>query len=668
LLRALESQCAAAAARDADRASAPGWIAGLLDRLPATSVAFRDALELCHADERRAALVHYVDFHAAWVTICMTWAPHRLPQALAPLHGLESWSTVLTRLHDPDLASRSVHHSALLRARAELLQLRLREATLAAMIDGAVQHLADLEAMLRAPAQGTDDAADPLRRGLVDDQVIAGLRKELDGHRANRAALRAEETAAIRHYRNARGEFAREDATLAALLAMPALTSADLAARLRPGEALLITVALPGMCACVVVIRALATSVIELAGLEAAIELAGRYQAHRRAVLRGAGLRDGVLRAGDAPGRPDAAAAEPTSTAQLIDALHAAFWRPPADALADVRRVHLVTGPGHHSVPLECGAAPGLPLHRYFGLPAFLSVHDRPLPLPPPHEIDIVADAAWGLNPIPFVEAEAALVCTLLNAHGRVAGEAGREHGYLVLDAAAEPALTLDPPKVAELPAQIAEAYASACLGAVVGSNDAGSALGVCSEWQLRGVSSVIACLVPVEDHFMPLLAALFWHRRLRGQMPFDALEAAKTDLRNGQWPPLAIEPLRRAYAATMHKVLARAAWRKRDDATRRIAQTMVGWLPPPYARSSHFESGLLDDRGHRELSAAYCDDVQGGERLIAQCLGYLIDERADPEDLAVRPYARAAIDNICAFTRCFGSGGVAAAGCGLAS
>jgi hypothetical protein len=168
---------------------------------------------------------------------------------------------------------------------------------------------------------------------------------------------------------------------------------------------------------------------------------------------------------------------------------------------------------------------------------------------------------------------------------------------------------------------------------------------------------------VPVEDHFMPLLAALFWQRRLRGQLPFDALEAAKTELRSGDWPIDSIEPLRRVYAATMRKVLARAAWREGDAAAaQRAAQTVVGWLLPPYVRSSHFESGVIDDRAHREFSAAFCEDAPSGERLIAQCLGYLIDERADPEDLAVRPYARAAIDNICAFTRCFGSGGVAGA------
>ena len=691
LLRALEPQCVAAAARDPSRAAEVDWIAGLLDLLPTTSAAFRDALELCHADERLTSLAHYVEFHSVWVTLCVLLAPQRLPQALAPLHGLESWSALLTRLQDAGLASRSAPHAALLRARQELQQLRLRQTTLASMIDGMVRHIADLEATLRAAPTAADDGGDPSRRAPATAQMLSSLRKELDDHLATRAALRADEAAAIRRYRDARGEFAREDATLAALLAMPALTGTDLAARLRADEALLITVVLPGRGASVVVIRAGVTVVVELAGLAAAIALAARYQAHRRALMRGAGLRDGVLRARDARFVPDVVDAEPVSTALLADAMRAAFWLPLADALAGAQRVHLVTGPGHHSVPLECGAPPSVPVHRYFGLPAYLSVRDRPLPLPPLDEIDIVVDAAWGHTPIPFVEAEADLVHALLNSrgrarrvrgrelfepradarplllcvHGGVAGEAGREHGYLVLDAAAEPALTLDPPKVAALPAQIAEAYASACLGAVVGSNDTGSALGVCSEWQLRGVSSVVACLVPVEDHFMPLLAALFWHRRLQGQLPFDALEAAKAELRSGQWPTRLIEPLHRIYAATMRTVLARAAWRGDGgdhDGARRIVQTIGGWLLPPYVRSSHFEAGPIDEHAHRAFSAAFCNDAASAERLIAQCLGYLIDERADPEDLAVRPYARAAIDNICAFTRCFGSGGVAGA------
>ncbi len=90
LLSQLEAQCAAAAAIDSVHASKLAWITGLLDSLPATSMAFRDALELCHADERRASLAHYIGFHASWVRLCMLLAPRRLPQAMAPLHGMES--------------------------------------------------------------------------------------------------------------------------------------------------------------------------------------------------------------------------------------------------------------------------------------------------------------------------------------------------------------------------------------------------------------------------------------------------------------------------------------------------------------------------------------------------------------------------------------------------
>lgn len=684
LLRALESQCSAAVAREGSCAAQVDWIADLLERLPSISVAFREALEWCHVDERRASLVDYVEFHAAWVAICIGLAPQRLPQALAPLHGMESWSALLTRLHEAEPAPRSGPQSALQQARHALVQLRLRQATLASMIDSAVRQIADLEALLRAaPDGGGDPGADPTRRTAAHAQVLAGLRRELDGHAASLAALRAEEDQAIRRYRHARSELAHEDPTLAALLAMPALTSADLAARLRPGEALLITVALPTQRVAVVVIRPKATALVEVAGLASIGELAARYQSGRRALMRGAGLRDGIL---PLRGAPPAVDADPIPTARVVDAVHAAFWQPLAHALAGVQRVHLVTGPGQHSLPLECGAPRGLPVHRCFGLPAYLSVHDRPLPLPPATPgLDIVADPAWSRTPIPFVEAEAELVRTsasargrvrrvpagrlfgrrsdarrlLLCVHGGVAGEAGREHGYLVLDAAAEPVLTLDPPRVGDLPAAIAEVYASACLGAVVGSNDTGSALGLCSEWQLRGVSSVIACLVPVEDHFMPLLAALFWQRRWQGQVPYQALEGAKAELRSGDWPEALIEPLRRAYAKTMRAVLERAAYREGEPGARRAAQTIGGWLLPPYVRSSWFETRGLDDATHREFSAACCESAAGRERLVAQCLAYLIDERARPEDLAVLPFARAAIDNICAFTHCFGSGGV---------
>jgi hypothetical protein len=375
--------------------------------------------------------------------------------------------------------------------------------------------------------------------------------------------------------------------------------------------------------------------------------------------------------------------------ARLIDAAQRAFWQPLAGALAGVRRVHLITGPGHHGLPLECGAAPELPVHRYFGLPAYLGVRDRPLPLPRPDQAEIVIDAAWQQTPIPFVETEAALVRTLLRPagqagrvrrvrgqqllqgrtrsrrlllclHGGSAGQPGREHGYLVLDAAARPPLILDPPGVSGVSPFIAEVYASACLGAMVGSADSGSAIGVCSEWQLRGVSAVIACLAPVEDHYMPLLAALYWHGRLQRQSPWQALADAKTALTSGDWPAPLIEPLERAYRSTMRKVLRRAIHRTGDgeEDARRAGQTTVGWLLPPYIRSTCFEDRGFDAAAHREFSARCCATAAARERLIGRCLDALIGQRGWPEDLGVRPYARAAIANICAVTHCFGHGG----------
>jgi hypothetical protein len=119
------------------------------------------------------------------------------------------------------------------------------------------------------------------------------------------------------------------------------------------------------------------------------------------------------------------------------------------------------------------------------------------------------------------------------------------------------------------------------------------------------------------------------------------------------------IEPMRLVYGKTLRKVLKRAVYREGDDGANRAAQTIAGWLLPPYVRSSYFESRSLDERTHREFSVSYCESAEDRERLIGQCLGYLIEENARPEDLAVLPFAQAAIDNICAFTHCFGSGGV---------
>ena len=677
LLRVLAVQAAAG--------SAPEWMLALLELLPTTSAAFRDALELRPVQERGAALAHYVDFHTLWVELCAAWAPHRLPQAIAPLHGLESWSAVLLRLQGADFASLGVAQASLLQAQRELQQLRVCQASLTSIVDSAIQHIADLEAMLRRATNG--DLAEPLPRLKIDESVVAGLQLELDSHLAQRAQQRDQETEALHRYRDARAELARSDPTLTALTAMPELTSHDLAARLAPREALLITIALPKQRVAVLVVRPQALDLIEVDELPSVTALAQRYQFHHRALTRGAGLRDGLLAPVEAsPAGGPSVAGDRIATAQLQQAVRRIFWRPLVGVLREVQRVHLITGPGHHSLPFECGSPPGLPVHRYFGLPSYLSLRDRPLPLSAPGAVDIVVDAAWGRTPIPFVEAEAELVRELLSPqsrvrrvsgrrflegrtqatqlllclHGGVSGQPGQEHGFLLVDTAAAQLLTLDPPKVATLSTRITEVYASACLGAVVGSNDSGAALGLCSEWQLRGVTAVVACLAPVEDHFMPLLTAMFWLRRRSGQPPYDALQGAKEDLMRGDWPDAAQDPLRRAYRRTMRRVLQRAQWRdaEGDTAAREAARSVTGWLLPPYVRASYFDNVSFDDLLHREFSSACCEGAQARERLISQCLSYLIDERARPEDAAVRPFAQAAIDNICAVTHCFGSGG----------
>jgi hypothetical protein len=86
-----------------------------------------------------------------------------------------------------------------------------------------------------------------------------------------------------------------------------------------------------------------------------------------------------------------------------------------AAAVSEARCWHIVTGPGQHSLPLDLGC-PDLEAHYYCGLPAYWRLRD----MSPPSlasSMDVAVDPAWGTSsPIPFVEAEVALLRRVLSS------------------------------------------------------------------------------------------------------------------------------------------------------------------------------------------------------------------------------------------------------------
>ena len=667
--------------------SAPDWLSTLFEHLPRISTNFRDALELQSVGERESAISHYIAFHQIWVELCVKWAKSQLTQAIAPLHGLESWSAVLPRLLNAEFPLRSALHAALIAAKRELLEIRASKSALTTVIDATILQIADIAAWVD---KGVFNIHNNSRPNLpIGELEIDDLQTELGRLRYLRSEQSDSEKSALRRYRDVRAELARNDSTMSALILLPALTTHDIAARLKPDEALLLTIVLSEQQLMILAIRPQATDVVEIGDLSSVKMLTQRYQTQCRLLTRGAGLRDSISTIADNSSSVGkyAAVNGTVRVARVQQLVRQTVWQPLSEILSDVRRIHLITGPGQHSLPLECGAPPGLPVHRYFGLPAYISIRDRPLPLFTPTSIDIVIDAAWGRAPIPFVEAEVELIRRLLkpqvrvrqfggqqflegrtssahlsvSLHGGTTGLDAREHGLLFVESATAHPHWLDSSSISDLSTRISEVYASACFGAVVGNNDSGSALGLCSEWQIRGVTSIVACLGPVEDHFMPILTAMYWLRRQAGESPYYALESAKITLMSANWPEGLEVPMRRAYYKVMNKVLRRVGGHNAtgEISANRVARTIAGWLLPPYVRAIYFGDDELDGPLQRKFSKAYCERAVDRERLISQCLGYLIDERAHPEDAVVRSFAQRAIKNICAVTYCFGSGGV---------
>ncbi|MBQ3302534.1 MAG: hypothetical protein IJH04_10410, partial [Eggerthellaceae bacterium] len=389
------------------------------------------------------------------------------------------------------------------------------------------------------------------------------------------------------------------------------------------------------------------------------------------------------MRGGGTGDRGVGQAAPSQSLAELRGSINAAFWQPLCYALTRLHvcptaftSLHVVTAPMHHSIPLE-SANEDFPAFYYCGLPAFVRLRRRERSDPTASSAWLAYDVAWSTaQPIPFVRAEAqlaevVLACKgtveqapldelphrsaarllLIGCHGDVGGTAQGRHGTLLLDAQTNRSMSTY--EGTAIGAKYEEIIVSSCLAGLVGKARWGDALGLVPLWQTCSVATVVACVAPVHDFYMPLLTTLYLHHRLHRTESSVALRRAKSELLSGEWPEPFCQAVRVVYRSEMEHVLTRGAQGQHTDVCARIA---LGW-PLVSAVKDELRNHLLDaDKGNAALRALF-SSVSARNAWIDAGLTALIDERwsratsADP----VHHMIRTALEHICAYTVCYG-------------
>ncbi|WP_299068737.1 tetratricopeptide repeat protein [Accumulibacter sp.] len=656
----------------------------------------------------------FQSFHQKWLDLCVRFAPERCIEAIAPLHGLEAWSTLSNQIRSaPAIGAQSAEQRRFLETRASLNAIRARISD----IDTKIMELLSV-----------DDS------GTSQEQRDRG-KGRMTRLRTERQVEASKERNAMAQYEVAKNALIAVDPTFASAVGTARIAVPDLIAHLATDETVVIlfqsftnehgalAITADGRC-----------NVIRLHRLNDLIRKVRRFASHRRGTYRG--LRDclgaeeldaaepmtddkgaledfhkalyqkswrqsgfngdamprcwgllerirrGIVLADTQENQSQSTREEaPLSLASLTQAVAEDFWQPLRNAFLRINRWHVVTGPGQHDLPLDLGRY-GFAARYYCGLPGYWRLSHSSLPFPERNaSIDITVDAAWGTtSPIPFVECEAALVkevaalhgavlqkkdgAVLLNSslfaprvhvacHGRAMGDEGRKHGVLLLDAAAE--VVLEPAQVLHLRGDMAEFFASSCLGGLVGHTAGGDALGMIPPLQLRGLPAIVACLTPAPDFYMPLLVAFYWHRRMNGVLPHAALDQAKSQMRSGAWPTELITPVRNAYCICMTDVLSRAAGAHLQGNYAAANAAVIGvasWCLPEELRIQYFSRPAFDPSSKRQEDFVEncCASTELRDAFVDRVASRFVAGRHNhPAE------AREAIELVCAYTICFG-------------
>lgn len=627
----------------------------------------RTTMELLNLESAHRILSGFQAFHDTWLRFCMAHAPNEILLAMAPLHGIEATAWVLAELgRERGLGALTGHD-----ARAAFSDARQVLADRRIQLQQVDSELRMVEHLIALHGKG-DGRLVRIRTQLRSQQVEVSKQERLD----------------MATYRSARAALEATDPALRATLSDTSPTAAEIRNQLDDGEAALFLLQLTDSYCAALLLRRSGHKLVGLPEMETMRTAFHAYEASFRGSGRAMSLRD---RADPAvpPELPSivatSAASARTHLAALDAAVRSAFWEPLGAELQGVARLHVVYAPSLRGFALEL-ANPGLNSGYYPSLSGFLRVFasTRKAPVRPIAALDVGMDCAWGAPvPIPFVMAEAMLLqsivprgrvhegsrmATVLHSgahatavqvacHGAMSGELDSRHAVLLLDWAST--VRLDPANVASLPGRIDEFFCSTCVGGVVSERVATDAIGIVSALQVKGVAGIVACLAPVPDFHMPLLAAFYWHERLQGDMPAQALRTAKRYVLTGQWPLSLVPIVEGSYRTTMEEVLKRAQYvgpelgdpASSADRAYRIAQSVEGWvLPDALRRDLRGDAEAMTSAQHRVFSRKWCETSGQRGQFAALASSELVRRRAE-----LPPEHAAQIAHLCSFTMCFG-------------
>jgi tetratricopeptide (TPR) repeat protein len=589
----------------------------------------------------------FMHFHSIWLQLCVHHHPVAIPEALAALQGREMTAAVLEDLtHQTEVYDLGDLRREYLAVRSKVRALRVQLGIL----------------------ESSDDA-----------QLIAGSSAEpttmsrRQRHSMRRSVFK-EHNSAFERLTQLEKEVANIDPDFARAMGHRPISAATLEALLVPGEALALLFALPspdgvespdsveyfaccilnGSPAMTVPLPSFSTLVAACQGLESELRgsVAGRTM---RGVTKFSRRTKGFARS--------------FSVSEIGNLLERLFWSRLRNQFPSVSTWHLATHHNLHNVPFALGSETTGNASRVFVYPGVGFFGRAASQNPASATLNLHVDAAWHSAPIPFVEAEASLVKSLVHnatisrgkqtliclqekggeplafsvgSHGYVTiRKSGLEESAILIDADSEE--YMDSARWLSTGARPILAVLATCVGARLSEPFGGEPFGMVGALMMHGCRIVVGSLAVIPDFYMPLLTGLFWEAFGRRGNAHDAMSEAKRALRDGYWPEGFADKVRKAYAPIMKSVLERATLL--DVA---LFRTIAGWHLPDHIRKMFF-SYPYRLTTYFEFCGAFRGDLKAQEDLIAATLFRLIDERSS--------LPAKSIEQLCSWVHVFGKG-----------